>query len=117
VIALPFLWMLRVLRRALPDRAEDLLRRGDDRDAALHDVVTRTETGIAITLNLENYLYMVRDSLYVAAYLGSLKIAVISTLCLPADRLPDGLRHRAARRRRCATWRCCWSSCRPGRLS
>ena len=42
-----------------------------------------TEKGVQITLNFRNYLFLLTDSLYVAAYLGSLKIAVISTfLCL-----------------------------------
>jgi len=42
-----------------------------------------TEKGIQITLNFKNYLFLLTDSLYVAAYLGSLKIAIISTvLCL-----------------------------------
>ena len=36
-----------------------------------------------LSLNFDNYRYMVRDSLYYTAYLSSLKIAVISTfLCL-----------------------------------
>jgi putrescine transport system permease protein len=36
-----------------------------------------------LDLNFNNYLYLVRDSLYYAAYLSSLKIAVVSTLlCL-----------------------------------
>nr|WP_188310257.1 ABC transporter permease subunit [Arenimonas fontis] len=38
---------------------------------------------LELRLNLGNYLYLVRDSLYLNAYLSSLKIAVISTvLCL-----------------------------------
>ena len=38
---------------------------------------------LVVTLNLKNYLFLVRDSLYVNAYLSSLKIAVIATfLCL-----------------------------------
>jgi putrescine transport system permease protein len=81
VIALPFLWMfvffvvpfLIVLKISF---AEGIIAM-----PPYSDVVTRTENGIAITLSFENYLYMVRDNLYVAAYLGSLKIAVISTVC------------------------------------
>jgi putrescine transport system permease protein len=38
---------------------------------------------LKIDLNLGNYLYLLRDDLYVAAYLSSLKIALISTfLCV-----------------------------------
>jgi putrescine transport system permease protein len=83
VIAFPFLWMLVFF--AVPflivlkiSFAEGLIAM-----PPYSDIVTRTERGITITLNFENYLYMVRDSLYVSAYFGSLKIAVISTLlCL-----------------------------------
>ncbi|HBK57093.1 MAG TPA: putrescine ABC transporter permease PotH [Xanthomonadales bacterium] len=47
------------------------------------DIVAWTEKGVQITLNFRNYLFLATDSLYVSAYLGSLKIAVISTvLCL-----------------------------------
>ncbi|WP_417584662.1 ABC transporter permease subunit [Nitrincola sp.] len=38
---------------------------------------------ISIVLNLSNYIFLASDSLYVSAYIGSLKIAFISTvLCL-----------------------------------
>ncbi len=38
---------------------------------------------LAIKLNLKNYLFLLEDSLYIKAYLSSLKIAVIATfLCL-----------------------------------
>jgi len=83
VIALPFLWML--LFFAVPfaivlkiSFAEGLIAM-----PPYSDILVRTDKGISISLNFENYLFMVRDSLYVSAYLGSLKIAVISTLlCL-----------------------------------
>jgi putrescine transport system permease protein len=83
VIALPFLWML--LFFAVPfaivlkiSFAEGLIAM-----PPYGDLLTRTENGITISLNFQNYLYMVQDSLYVSAYLGSVKVAVVSTLlCL-----------------------------------
>ena len=83
VVALPFLWML--LFFAVPfaivlkiSFAEGLIAM-----PPYSDILVRTDKGISISLNFENYLFMVRDSLYVSAYLGSLKIALISTLlCL-----------------------------------
>jgi putrescine transport system permease protein len=42
-----------------------------------------SDRDLTVTLNIGNYLYLVRDSLYYSAYLSSLKIAVVSTLlCL-----------------------------------
>lgn len=47
------------------------------------DLVAWTGSVVDIKLNLQNYLYLLQDSLYVSAYLSSLKIAVIATfLCL-----------------------------------
>ncbi|MBY4595022.1 ABC transporter permease subunit [bacterium BD-1] len=47
------------------------------------DLVQWAGDKLQVTLNTANYLYLVRDSLYVHAYLSSLEIAVVSTvLCL-----------------------------------
>lgn len=47
------------------------------------DLLVWAENALTLVLNLDNYAYLVRDSLYVNAYLSSLKIAVISTaFCL-----------------------------------
>jgi putrescine transport system permease protein len=44
-------------------------------------LVTFGEDGaVSLTLHLSNYLFLLQDSLYVAAYLSSLKIAFISTV-------------------------------------
>ncbi len=41
------------------------------------------ENALTLVLNLDNYAYLIRDSLYANAYLSSLKIAVVSTFfCL-----------------------------------
>lgn len=42
-----------------------------------------TEQTLNVVINLGNYLFLAQDSLYFAAYLGSLKVALISTvICL-----------------------------------
>lgn len=42
-----------------------------------------TDQALTIVLNMGNYIFLTQDSLYYAAYLGSLKIALITTLvCL-----------------------------------
>jgi putrescine transport system permease protein len=83
VILLPFLWMLVFFAIPFAIVLKISFAEGIIAMPPYSDLVTRIDTGITITLNFENYLYMVRDSLYVQAYLGSLKIAIISTLlCL-----------------------------------
>src|SRR3546814_19485354 len=44
------------------------------------DLVSWDGDKLAIHLNVGNYLFLLRESLYVNAYLSSLKIAVISTV-------------------------------------
>ena len=39
------------------------------------------ETYLQIKLNLSNYDYLIEDGLYIAAYLNSIKIAAVATLC------------------------------------
>ncbi len=47
------------------------------------DVISYVDNVIQVTLNLGNYIFLSEDELYLAAYLGSIKIATISTLlCL-----------------------------------
>ena len=83
VIAFPFLWMLIFFVVPFAIVLKISFAEGLIAMPPYSDLVARTEQGITISLNFENYLYMVRDSLYVSAYLGSLKIAIISTfLCL-----------------------------------
>ena len=81
LIAVPFLWMLLFFVVPFAIVLKISFAEGVIAMPPYTDLVTRTETGITISLNLENYLFMVRDSLYVSAYLGSLKIALVSTLC------------------------------------
>jgi len=83
VIAVPFLWMLVFFAVPFAIVLKISFAEGLIAMPPYSDILTRTDKGVIIQLNFENYLYMVRDSLYVSAYLGSLKIALISTfLCL-----------------------------------
>ncbi len=83
VIAVPYLWML--LFFAIPFA---IALKISFASAAIAmppytDLFSWAGDKLQVTLNAGNYLYLVRDSLYVNAYLSSLKIAVISTfLCL-----------------------------------
>jgi putrescine transport system permease protein len=83
VIAVPFLWMLVFFAVPFAIVLKISFAEGLIAMPPYSDILVRTDKGVIIQLNFENYLYMVRDSLYVSAYLGSLKIALISTfLCL-----------------------------------
>jgi putrescine transport system permease protein len=83
VIAIPYLWML--LFFAIPFA---IALKISFASAAIAmppytDLFTWAGDKLQVSLNAGNYLYLVRDSLYVNAYLSSLKIAAISTfLCL-----------------------------------
>ncbi len=83
VIAVPYLWML--LFFAIPFA---IALKISFASAAIAmppytDLVQWAGDKLQVTLNTANYLYLVRDSLYVNAYLSSLEIAVVSTvLCL-----------------------------------
>jgi len=84
VTAVPFLWLVVfflvpfaiVLKISLAEAAL-----GQPPYTALFDRVG--DAVLQIRLNLANYLFLLEDPLYVAAYLSSLKIAAVSTLlCL-----------------------------------
>ncbi len=83
VIAVPYLWML--LFFAIPFA---IALKISFASAAIAmppytDLLAWDKDVLEVRMNLGNYLYLVRDSLYVNAYLSSLKIAVISTFfCL-----------------------------------
>ncbi len=83
VIAIPYLWML--LFFAIPFA---IALKISFASAAIAmppytDLFSWVDDKLQVSLNAGNYLYLVRDSLYVNAYLSSLKIATISTLlCL-----------------------------------
>ncbi|KFN49974.1 hypothetical protein N790_01010 [Arenimonas malthae CC-JY-1] len=83
VIAVPYLWML--LFFAIPFA---IALKISFASAAIAmppytDLVQWAGDKVQLTINTANYLFLVRDSLYVNAYLSSLEIAVVSTaLCL-----------------------------------
>jgi putrescine transport system permease protein len=83
VIAVPYLWML--LFFAIPFA---IALKISFSSAAIAmppytDLVQWAGDKMQVSINTGNYLFLVRDSLYVNAYLSSLKIAVISTfLCV-----------------------------------
>ena len=83
VIAVPYLWML--LFFAIPF-AIALKISFSSAAIAMPPYTPLVEwvgDSVKLSLNTGNYLYLVRDSLYVNAYLSSLKIALVSTfLCL-----------------------------------
>ncbi len=83
VIAVPYLWML--LFFAIPFA---IALKISFSSAAIAmppytDLLAWEKDVLEVRLNLANYLFLVRDNLYVSAYLSSLKIAAVSTaLCL-----------------------------------
>jgi putrescine transport system permease protein len=83
VIAVPYLWML--LFFAIPFA---IALKISFASAAIAmppytDLFSWAGDKLQVSLNTGNYLFLLRDSLYVNAYLSSLKIAVVSTfLCL-----------------------------------
>ncbi|OHE81205.1 MAG: putrescine ABC transporter permease PotH [Lysobacterales bacterium GWF1_69_6] len=83
VIAVPYLWML--LFFAIPFA---IALKISFASAAIAmppytELVQWAGDKMQVTINTANYLFLVRDSLYVNAYLSSLEIAVVSTaLCL-----------------------------------
>ncbi len=83
LIALPYLWML--LFFAVPFAIVLKISFAKAAIAAppYTSLIDWSEGGPSISLTLSNYAFLIRDSLYVSAYLSSLKIAAISTLlCL-----------------------------------
>lgn len=83
VIGMPYLWML--LFFAIPFAIVLKISFASSAIAMppYTDLMSWVGDKLTIELNLKNYLFLVRDSLYVSAYLSSLKIAVVSTLiCL-----------------------------------
>lgn len=107
VIALPYIWLILLfllpflivfkisfseMARAIPPYS-DLISWADDQ--------------LSITLNVGNFLQLTADPLYVDAYLQSLQVAGISTICcLLLDIHWHGLWHTANRQR--GIFCCCW---------
>lgn len=81
LIAVPYLWLillfmlpfLIVFKISLADMARAV--------PPYTDLVTWADQQLKIVLNLGNYLQLLSDKLYLDAYLQSLQVAIISTLC------------------------------------
>ncbi|MFE8150439.1 putrescine ABC transporter permease PotH [Brenneria goodwinii] len=81
VIALPYLWLLLlfmlpfliVFKISLAEMARAV--------PPYTDLMSWEDARLAIVLNLDNYLHLLSDPLYVEAYLQSLQVAAVSTLC------------------------------------
>nr|WP_236840236.1 putrescine ABC transporter permease PotH [Brenneria goodwinii] len=81
VIALPYLWLLLlfmlpfliVFKISLAEMARAV--------PPYTDLISWVDDKLDISLNLANYLQLLGDALYVEAYLQSLQVAAVSTLC------------------------------------
>ncbi|KAA9003283.1 putrescine ABC transporter permease PotH [Affinibrenneria salicis] len=81
VIALPYLWLL--LLFLLPFLIVFKLSLAEMARAVppYTDLVSWADGRLDIALNLANYLQLLDDPLYIEAYLQSLRVAAVSTLC------------------------------------
>lgn len=83
VIGVPYLWMLLFFAIPFAIALQISFASAAIAMPPYTDLVSWAGDKLEITLNTGNYLFLVRDSLYVKAYLSSLEIAVVSTfLCL-----------------------------------
>ena len=83
VIGVPYLWMLLFFAIPFAIALQISFASAAIAMPPYTELVGWAGDKLEITLNTGNYLFLVRDSLYVKAYLSSLEIAVISTaLCL-----------------------------------
>lgn len=83
VIAVPYLWMLLFFAVPFAIALKISFASAAIAMPPYTDLVSWAGDKLEVSINTANYLYLVRDSLYVKAYLSSLEIATISTfLCL-----------------------------------
>lgn len=83
VIAVPYLWMLMFFAIPFAIALKISFSSAAIAMPPYTDLVSWAGDKLQISLNTGNYLFLLRDSLYVNAYLSSLKIAVVATfLCL-----------------------------------
>lgn len=83
VIAVPYLWMLLFFAVPFAIALKISFSSAAIAMPPYTDLFGWERDVLEVRLNLGNYLYLVRDSLYLKAYLSSLQIAVVSTLlCL-----------------------------------
>jgi len=83
LIAVPFAWMLVFFAIPFAIALKISFASAAIAMPPYTDLLSWQGDKLQIQLNIGNYLYLIRDSLYVNAYLSSLKIAVVSTgICL-----------------------------------
>jgi putrescine transport system permease protein len=83
VIGVPFLWLFLFFLLPFIIVLKISFAEADVAIPPYTDVYTWAENKLAIFINLGNYIFLSEDALYLAAYLGSLQMAAISTLlCL-----------------------------------
>ncbi|MCR6556383.1 putrescine ABC transporter permease PotH, partial [Aeromonas sp. CPF2-S1] len=83
VIGIPFFWLFLFFLLPFIIVVKISFAEADVAIPPYTDVVSWADNQLTILLNLGNYLLLQEDELYIAAYLGSLKIALVSTLlCL-----------------------------------
>lgn len=83
VIGVPFLWLFLFFMLPFFIVLKISFAEADVAIPPYTDVYTWVENKFTLVLNLGNYIFLSEDALYLAAYLGSLKMATVSTLlCL-----------------------------------
>lgn len=83
VISLPYLWLFLFFLLPFAIVLKISFSQAAIAIPPYEPLIEYAQQSLNIALNLGNYLFLMSDSLYFAAYLGSLKIALISTLvCL-----------------------------------
>ena len=80
VIGIPFLWLLLFL--VVPFAIVFKISFAEMAVAIppFTELLTFVEEKLAVSLNIGNYLFLLKDHLYVTAYLSSLRIAAVATL-------------------------------------
>ncbi|WP_407926517.1 ABC transporter permease subunit [Aquipseudomonas ullengensis] len=83
VIGIPFVWLFLFFLLPFFIVLKISFAEADVAIPPYTEIYTWAENQLSIVLNLGNYVFLTEDELYLAAYLGSLKMAFISTLmCL-----------------------------------
>ncbi|MFM5657829.1 ABC transporter permease subunit [Aeromonas veronii] len=83
VIGIPFFWLFFFFLLPFVIVVKISFAEADVAIPPYTDVVSWADNQLTILLNMGNYLLLQEDELYIAAYLGSLKMAFVSTLlCL-----------------------------------
>jgi putrescine transport system permease protein len=83
VIAVPYIWLLVFFAIPLAIAFKISFSQAAISMPPYTPVFNWVDGSLSLDINPKNYLYLIKDSLYVNAYLSSIKIAVVSTfLCL-----------------------------------